>query len=117
RREVEEWLAEGKREVQAASPVEVPEQKPQRAVAQVEPTEAPVTPPVLMPKPEPTAGRGGLKHKSLQRLIKQWAEGMGYRAQIEKPVLEGRGAVDVALYKGDISIACEISITTPTEYE
>lgn len=65
----------------------------------------------------PSQGRGGIKHKSIQRLIKHWAEGMGFRAQIEKTILEGRGAVDVALYKGDLSIGCEISVTTPTAHE
>jgi hypothetical protein len=42
---------------------------------------------------------------------------MGYQAQIEKPVLDGRGAVDVALAKGEVTIGCEISITTPTLHE
>ncbi|MAX22921.1 MAG: hypothetical protein CMJ19_00335 [Phycisphaeraceae bacterium] len=92
---------------------ETPIEKLQEQVPEVEPVAKTET----IQKPASTPGRGGQKHKSIQRLIKQWAEGMGYRAQIEKPILEGRGAVDVALYKGDISIACEISITTPTDHE
>ncbi len=92
---------------------DIPLEKPQEQAPEVEP----VTKTETIQKPASTPGRGGQKHKSIQRLIKHWAEGMGYRAQIEKPILEGRGAVDVALYKGDISIACEISITTPTDHE
>ncbi len=71
----------------------------------------------IVPSPEPTQGRGGMKHKALQRLIKHWAEGMGFRAESEKTILDGRGAVDVALTKGDLRIACEISVTTPTAHE
>ncbi len=61
-------------------------------------------------------GRGGPEHKYLQQLIKQWAEGMGYRASIEKAVL-GRRGVDVALEKEGMSIACEISVTTSEQWE
>lgn len=67
------------------------------------------------PEPAPL-GRGGSEHRYLQNLIKQYAEGLGYRASIEEPVLGGRG-VDVALSKGNISIACEISVTTDDAHE
>ena len=73
------------------------------------------------PKPAPaepaTPGRGGQQHKYLQQLIKQWAEGMGWRAEIEKQILEGAGSVDVALIKGKVTVACEISVTTGVEQE
>jgi len=72
---------------------------------------------VVVPAPAATPGRGGTKHKSLQRLIKHWAEGMGYGAQIEKTILNGRGAVDVVVTTGKIKVAVEISITTPTAHE
>jgi len=65
----------------------------------------------------PTPGRGGQKHKYLQQLIKQWAEGMGWRAEIEKQILNGAGSVDVALTKGTVTVACEISVTTGVEQE
>lgn len=109
-----------------AKPTVVPRSKettptPQSANELTSDTPSPSTPetpaPTAQNRPMSGAGRGGLKHKSIQRLIKHWAEGMGYRAQIEKPILDGRGAVDVALYKGEESIACEISITTPTDHE
>jgi hypothetical protein len=65
----------------------------------------------------PSPGRGGQKHKYLQSLIKQIEEDRGFRAIIEKPVLNGSGSVGVALERDEISVACEISVTTPTEYE
>jgi predicted DNA-binding transcriptional regulator AlpA len=68
--------------------------------------------------PQQAPGRGGEHHKYLQQLIKRWAENRGYRVSIEKPVLDGLGSVDVVLEKsGCPSIACEISVTTPTEHE
>jgi hypothetical protein len=60
-------------------------------------------------------GRGGPEHKYVQQLIKQWAEGLGYRATIEKQLVEG--SVDVALEKKGRSIACETSITTAPDWE
>jgi hypothetical protein len=65
----------------------------------------------------PRAGRGGPQHKYLQQLIKRWAESKGYRVTIEKQILDGLGAVDLALEKGDVGIACEISVTTSAEHE
>jgi hypothetical protein len=64
----------------------------------------------------PSAGRGGTQHQYFQRLIKQWAEGMGYKATIEGPVL-GVRAADVALEKEGLSIACELCITTGFVHE
>ncbi|MEK7795673.1 MAG: type IV secretion system DNA-binding domain-containing protein [Candidatus Hydrogenedentota bacterium] len=61
-------------------------------------------------------GKGGQEHTYLQNLIKRWAEGMGYRATIEKPLGDGASA-DVALEKGDVSIACEIAVTTTPSHE
>jgi hypothetical protein len=67
--------------------------------------------------PEPRSlGRGGDQHRYLQQLIKQYAEGLGYRAGIEENILGGRG-IDVALRKGDVTIACEICITTDDVHE
>jgi Type IV secretion-system coupling protein DNA-binding domain len=62
-------------------------------------------------------GRGGTQHKYLQQLIKRWAESKGYRAIIEKQILDGLGSVDVALEKDPTSIACEVSITSTPEQE
>jgi hypothetical protein len=62
-------------------------------------------------------GRGGGEHKYLQHLIKRYANDMGYIASIEKPILDGKGNVDVALEKEKYSIACQISVTTPVDQE
>jgi Type IV secretion-system coupling protein DNA-binding domain/TraM recognition site of TraD and TraG len=68
------------------------------------------------PAEPPPQGRGGPEHVYLQQFIKQFAEGLGYRASIEENILNGRG-VDVALTKGERSIACEICISTDDEHE
>jgi hypothetical protein len=62
-----------------------------------------------------TPGKGGAQHRYLQQLIKQLAEERGFRAVVEEAV-EG-GQVDVGLHRSDLSIACEISITSTPEYE
>lgn len=62
-------------------------------------------------------GRGGPEHRYLQQLIKQWGDGMGYRATIEKPILDGAGSVDVALEKPGRAVACQVSVTTSAAWE
>jgi hypothetical protein len=72
-----------------------------------------VAPPAPRRTVEP--GKGGSQHKYVQHLIKRLAEERGLRAVIEEAV-EG-GHVDVGLHQGDLSIACEISVTSTPEYE
>ena len=67
-------------------------------------------------KPQPL-GKGGRQHKYLQEMVKRLAEDKGFRATIEKPVLGGKGSVDVALEKDGRAIACEISVSTTAEWE
>jgi hypothetical protein len=80
-------------------------------------------PPTAIPRREPfewspaPLGKGGAQHKYLQQFIKRWAEGMGYKATIEKPLPDASGSVDVALEKGALSIACEITVTTSVDHE
>jgi len=62
-------------------------------------------------------GRGGPEHKYLQQLVKQWGDGMGYRSTIEKEILNGDGSIDVALEKSEAAIACQISVTTGSDWE
>ena len=70
------------------------------------------------PKQQPSlAGKGGREHKYLQQLIRQWGQGMGYLATVEKTVLNGAGLIDVALEKAGRTLACEITVTTPIEKE
>ncbi len=63
------------------------------------------------------AGKGGQRHKYIQQFTKRLAEELGFRAVIEKSVLNDAGQVDVALYRDDLKIACEISVTTGSDQE
>lgn len=47
--------------------------------------------------------------------MKGLAEERGFRAVIEEAVEDGQ--IDVALYRDDLSIACEISVTSTPQYE
>lgn len=62
-------------------------------------------------------GRGRHEHTHLQHVIMEWAEEMGWRAAIDCLASNRDGSIDVTLRKGNLSIACEISITTPPDYE
>lgn len=129
RKEIEEGLDRLRRERPEKPPAEAramvpPAPAPERAslpaLARIQPLvqpASPAPPPCPSPPEQRTPGRGGPQHKYVQTLIKQWAEGMGWRATIEKQVLGGKGSVDVAIEKGSRRIACEISITTPAEQE
>jgi hypothetical protein len=68
-------------------------------------------------QPPPTLGRGGQQHKYLQNLIKRLAEDKGFRVTIEQPVLSGAGSVDVSLERAGHRIACEISVSSTSDYE
>jgi len=96
--------------------IAVPPEKPTPIMQPLaKPEAAPARP--LPPSPLSTPGRGGKEHKYLQTFIKQWAEGMGWRTTIEAPVPKGAGSVDVLLSKGEVTVACEISMTTSTAHE
>lgn len=68
------------------------------------------------PRTAPTPGRGGQQHKRLYSFLQHLGHSKGYRVIIEKEILGGTGSVDVALEK-NLSIACEISVTTDVEHE
>ena len=83
-----------------------------------EPTPIAETPKVEEPeKSLPEFGRGGGEHREIQQNIKAIAEELGFRAVIEKSVLDGAGHVDVSLEREDQKIACEVSVTTNAEHE
>lgn len=75
----------------------------------------------VQPQPAPAVerlpGRGGPQHKYLQQLVRKLAEDRGYTMTVERPVLDGHGHIDVHLQRGDLSIGCEISVTTGAEHE
>lgn len=56
-------------------------------------------------------GKDGRRHRYLQALIKRIGEENGFRAIIEKPILEGQGQVDVGPGWDDMTVPCEISVT------
>jgi hypothetical protein len=108
-------------------PVDIPVPIPAPLPAETSqpPTVLPPSPPIAAPKSKPVRipaeekqlGRGGPEHKYLQLLIKQWAEGLGYRGTIEGPIAGTKGSVDVGLEKPNRKIGCLISITTPGDWE
>ena len=98
-----------------------------KAAAEQQPDEpSPVAPPKAKARKKaadasadtaPGVGRGSEGHKYLQYLLKKWGDSRGYKATVEKPILDGVGNVDVALESESRTIACEISVTTSAEHE
>jgi hypothetical protein len=102
---------------------ELPPPETEIAPPIVSPPTPPATPveipkPVMSNAPPPAdMGRGGAQHQSIQQRLKTVAEELGFRATIEKQVLDGQGSVDLALEKESCAIACEITVTTTTDHE
>ena len=73
----------------------------------------------MVAEPEsPTGlGRGGSQHQAIQQRLKATAIDLGFRASIEKVVLQGAGSVDLLLERPGLVVACEISITTTIDHE
>lgn len=67
------------------------------------------------PSPVRELGKGGKKHRYLQSLVKGLAEEQGFRATIEAPFADRQ--VDVLLERDDQTIAVEVSVTTPVDWE
>jgi len=76
-----------------------------------EPREANEFLPVIVPK----SRFWGQKHKSLAQLVARLGQERGFKAIHEEPVAGGR--VDVALRRDDVSVACEISVSTEVTHE
>lgn len=89
-----------------------------------EPEPTPV-PAIAPPKYETTSlkadieelGRGGGVHKAAQTDLKRLAELRGFRATIERQIPDSQDTVDLFLERGELKIACEISVTNTLEYE
>ena len=62
-------------------------------------------------------GRGGAQHQAIQQRLKTEAESLGYRATIEKQILDGAGSIDILLERGAYIHACEISVTSTVDQE
>jgi hypothetical protein len=121
---VEEELHEREQNVDILPPLPTSRPPTPATAGFTKPAKLVVITPVPAPKPERVSaaaepaelGRGGPKHRYVQQLIKQFAEGLGYRATLEANVLGGKG-IDVALEKGSMKIACEICNTTGSTHE
>ncbi len=92
-------------------------EKPATATAEAAPPLETKAPPVAAAPEARRPGKGGAEHTYLQELVKRWAEERGFRAAVEEQIPGSRESIDVALYRGEAKIACEISVTTPLEYE
>jgi Type IV secretion-system coupling protein DNA-binding domain len=72
-------------------------------------------PAVTLPPPALRPGRGGEEHQFKQQKIKELAATLGYVIDVEKAI--SGGSVDVALVRGKMRIACEISVSTSPRHE
>lgn len=97
-----------------ASPEPSPPTVEPEAIARAKRREPVPVPSVTVP---PSPGRGGPDHKYLQDIVHRWAEANGWRAIREEGILDGLGRVDVALRKGERSVACEIGVSSTPEHE
>ena len=57
------------------------------------------------------------EHSRIQKRIQQAAHTYQFKADLEYPVKEPEGRIDVAIFAGEIKIACEISVTNKADYE
>jgi len=60
-------------------------------------------------------GVGQWGRRYLLALIRPLAEDEGYRVEVEAPIPDGVSLVDLALYHGEESIACKISVASAVE--
>jgi len=57
------------------------------------------------------------QHNTIKERIRVQAEPLDYSVTFEDPVPNSPGRADVVLRRGKLSVACEITVTTPVEYE
>jgi hypothetical protein len=62
-------------------------------------------------------GRGGEQHRAIQQRIKEAGEQNGFRATIEKQILEGGSHIDVVLERGGSAWACQVGVTNTIDHE
>src|SRR6185437_14031126 len=105
------------------APPPTPQPLPEKKAPEVPVVNQPVNEPVIKQeaRAEPAEprelGKGGHQHRAIQHRIKKAAEELGFRADIEKPVLSGEGSADLWLAKDGQYIACEITITNSVDNE
>jgi hypothetical protein len=62
-------------------------------------------------------GRGGEQHRAIQQRIKQAGEENGFRAIIEKEILNGGSHIDVVLERAGFAWACQVGVTNTIDHE
>jgi hypothetical protein len=92
------------------------EEEVEIAVPQSDPVSS--TPTAYEPMPAyRKEGGGGARHSEIERMVKDLGEAAGFRASLEETILDGAGRVDVILRRDDLTICCEVSVTTTREHE
>ncbi len=118
--------AKARRKPEPEEPVERPAPQPEAApVQERQPVAGPAPAPKRPAAPkleaqaaQPTApGVGGVQHKTVQSRVRAAAESLGFLVEVEKEVLGGAGQIDLALSRGGLSIACEVTVTTTVDHE
>lgn len=56
-------------------------------------------------------------HKYLQELIKRYAESQNFIVELEAPLRNSHGNIDILLKRGESKIAIEVSVTTDSHWE
>lgn len=103
-------------EAEAEALVEQAEQRANPVAPQTDP--APPTPVETAPMPAyRKEGGGGARHSEIERQLRELGEAAGFRASLEETILDGAGRVDVILRRDDLTICCEVSVTTTREHE
>jgi hypothetical protein len=74
--------------------------------------ETPASVPAAGPEPASPPKAEAIRHALIQT-----AGGLGFSYRVEQPVLDGTGRVDLVLTRGPLTVAVEISATTPAEHE
>ena len=100
--------------------VEAPAMQAEQEVTLPAPKSDPVEPTPIESAPVPVyrkEGGGGARHSEIERMVKELGEAAGFRASLEETILDGAGRVDVILRRGDLTICCEVSVTTTREHE
>ena len=63
-------------------------------------------------------GRGGARHKTIQKRLQAGAQKLGFQASVEKQLAPGcNDAADLVVRRGPLAIAVEIAITTTIDHE
>ncbi|MEO6245224.1 MAG: type IV secretion system DNA-binding domain-containing protein, partial [Opitutaceae bacterium] len=92
-----------------------PVSQPTRVVNQPEGGDVPAD---VKPSTSPEDwGRGGRQHSAVAKRIKEAAEEIGFRVAAEDKIPNGTGSIDLVLARGDVAIACEITVTNTIDYE